>query len=210
MGRSIHRNGDRYREWSSICDQYVTPPMTRAEMAEHLAETTDSRRDATPARIEERLARADAQGTSAHDDTRDATTWDTERCDHCATFHHAFAPGPLNDPERCADCGATEGYIAHHPPCAAPLVRVTIAPAYGATADPAASVLPLADTASSQTATDDRRDDDPGVTFRVPLTATTEDLALLKHAVDTFCQSGRLIEIPPGSTLRIVEVRGFV
>ena len=126
MGRSIHRNGDRYREWSSICDQYATAPMTRAEMAAHLAETTDSRRDATPARIEERLARADAQGTSAHGDTRDATTWDTERCDGCGSFHHAFTPqhGDAN----CANCGESQDDTAHSAPCVLPEESPTASP----------------------------------------------------------------------------------
>jgi len=186
MGRSIHRNGDHYREWSSICDQYVTPPMTRAEMAAHLAETTDDRRDGTPARIEERLARADAQGTSAHRGARDATTWETERCDRCATFHHAYTT--QRGDVMCADCGETEGYIAHHPPCV-----VVQTPAAPATPAPVPADNPATKAAGL-----------------VQINVGIKDAAALTAAIEAFRTSGaRVLELPPGAEVQLLELRAL-
>lgn len=107
----IHRNGDRYRDWSSICDQYNTAPMTRAEMLAYLTERRGPHEDAPEARLQ----RADDNGTSAKDGKRDATTWDTERCDRCASFHHAFARRETDG--LCADCGHPERHVSHRSPC---------------------------------------------------------------------------------------------
>lgn len=116
MGYEIHRNGDRYREWSTFVDKYTTAPMTRAEMAQYLAETTDSRREAAPDRVEVRLARVDARGTSSFvGGTRDATRWDTEICDGCGRFHHSFVP--QHGDAICANCGVSQNDVAHRPPC---------------------------------------------------------------------------------------------
>ena len=111
MPNFVHRNGDRYRMWSTVVDQYLTPPMTRAEMGDYLAQTEGG----APSDAAAHLRRADAQGTSQMDDTRDASTWDDERCDHCATFHHAFAPRAAD--ARCGDCGEPPEHRAHRPPC---------------------------------------------------------------------------------------------
>lgn len=112
MGQFIHRNGDRYREWLTIPDAYGTPPLTRAEMARYLALHHGQK----AVEIEERLARADRNGTSCHGDTRDATTWDTERCFECATFHHAYDP---REGGACRSCGEPEDDVSHRPPCEA-------------------------------------------------------------------------------------------
>jgi hypothetical protein len=114
MGYEIHRNGDQYREWSTIVDKYTTAPMTRAEMAQYLAETTDSRREAAPDRIEARLARVDATRHLLVR-PRDATRWDTEICDGCGRFHHAFVP--QHGDAICANCGMSQNDVAHRPQC---------------------------------------------------------------------------------------------
>lgn len=110
MSEHIHRNGDRYRVWYTIPDAYDSGPLTRAEMAALLVA-----RGQHPADVEERLARADRNGTSAYNDTRDATAWDTERCARCGNFHHAFAPREADG--LCAACGEGERDRAHRPPC---------------------------------------------------------------------------------------------
>lgn len=111
MGQFIHRVGDFYREWLTIPDGYGTLPLTRAEMIRYLA----SHRGQKAVEIEERLARADRNGTSCLGDTRDATTWDTERCHECATFHHAYAPREGTALCRC--CGEGADDVSHQPPC---------------------------------------------------------------------------------------------
>lgn len=105
MGQFIHRNGDRYRVWSTEWDKYVTEPMTRAEMERHLREQAAS--DAAQ-EIAERLGRADAQGTSLRFETRDADSWDEEVCDECGAFHHALG-------ENC--CDDEPDHPGHGPRC---------------------------------------------------------------------------------------------
>lgn len=119
MGRTIHRCGDLYRERDGFADRYTTAPMTRAEMAAYLARTPAHplfRAPGTPEAIEARLARADAQGTSATDDTRDATRWDIERCEFCEDFHHAFDPLPDGT---CRGCDSPQRDRCHAAPCTA-------------------------------------------------------------------------------------------
>lgn len=116
MGNSIHRNGDRYREWSTVVDAYTTEPLTRAEMFDYL-ETFRRDQHRCLADIEARLARADKRGTSALDrEPRDATRWDTERCERCETFHHAYAP---REDGSCKGCGEGADDVSHRPPCPA-------------------------------------------------------------------------------------------
>lgn len=111
MPTIIHRKGNRYREWSIIVDAYTTRSMTRDAMAEYLREqaSAEARHE-----IAARLARADAQGTSAVHDTRDALSWDTERCRRCKSFHHGYQP---RADATCAECGEAEDHTAHKPPC---------------------------------------------------------------------------------------------
>ena len=84
MGEFIHRNGAEYRVWSTVTDSYVTTAGNREEMAEYLLEEAiaEAKKD-----IVERLARADANGTSGMFGKRDATKWDVERCDVCGWLH---------------------------------------------------------------------------------------------------------------------------
>lgn len=110
MVEIIHRNGNRYRLWYTIPDQYGTPPMTRAEMLEYLMADGATRREAS-----ERLARADENGTSVIGATREATAWDTERCNQCAGFHHAYDP---REDGTCKDCGEPKRDRQHRRPCA--------------------------------------------------------------------------------------------
>ena len=111
MAEFIHRNGSWYRLWYSIPDRYGTPPMTRAEMREHLVEHGAGDREA-----EARLSRADATGTSAVHGARRADCWDTERCRVCEDFHHAFEARE-GEPDVCRACGEAEGDGAHGPAC---------------------------------------------------------------------------------------------
>lgn len=111
MPHFVHRNGDRYRMWSTITDCYLTRPMTRAEMGDYLTQTEGG----SPSEAAARLRRADAQGISLMNATRDASSWDTERCAHCATFHHAFAP--RDEDALCRDCGEAPSHRGHLPPC---------------------------------------------------------------------------------------------
>ena len=117
MGRSIHRNGDQYREWSSIVDCYVTEPMSRDEMLKHLKDSAIQDLLARVSdEIEERLERADKNGTSSYVSTpRDATKWETEICQKCGSFHHAFV---LRESDgNCRHCGEPLADRTHNPPC---------------------------------------------------------------------------------------------
>lgn len=112
MGHAIHRNGDKYRMWSTIVDRYISDPMTREEMAvwvrEDAIQTLLERIDQD---TEQRLARADRNGSSGHG--RDADRWDTELCDH-GRFHHEFK---LRADNLCGVCGEPEDDHAHLPTC---------------------------------------------------------------------------------------------
>jgi hypothetical protein len=113
MGAIIHRNGDLYREWLTIPDGYGTVPLTRAEMTRYLAQ----QRGQSAVEIENRLARADRFGTSCFEDTRPADRWDTERCHHCATFHHDYQPRVDAPVGPCRSCGEPAADISHRPAC---------------------------------------------------------------------------------------------
>lgn len=184
MGGSIHRNGDRYRVWSSNASQYVTPPMTRAEMAEHLRMTATGRREAMPENIEGRLARADEKGTSALRDTRDATKWETERCDGCGRFHHAFRVDAYGF---CAECGEIEHSKAHRPPC--------VAAQAPAVAQPAVEAVPA-------------HNPDAHAAGLVQINLPLKEAAALTAAIEALrANGGRLLELPPGCEVQLLELR---
>lgn len=113
MGHAIHRNGDKYRMWSTIVDRYISDSMTREEMAAWIKEDEMQR---LLARIdmetESRLIRADTWGGSGF--KRDATRWDTERCDQ-GRFHHEFDLRPSDG--LCKVCGEPRDDHAHEPSC---------------------------------------------------------------------------------------------
>lgn len=113
MGHAIHRNGDKYRMWSTFVDRYISDPMTREEMAvwvredaiQHLLERIDED-------TEQRLARSDKYGSSGF--KRDADRWDPELCNR-GRFHHAFILRPSDG--KCSHCGELENDHAHLPTC---------------------------------------------------------------------------------------------
>lgn len=128
MATFVHRRntpaGPRYRVWSTVVDAYETAPLTREDAIAYLLERD---RGAAERAVAERIAGADAKGTSSRlGDTRDPDgPWDTERCEDwsgggkgCGRFHHAFVP---SEPERhtqdCKWCGEPEGERHHGPPC---------------------------------------------------------------------------------------------
>lgn len=109
MGMIVHRRQRRYRVWSTVCDQYATPSMTREEMAAELARPIHGHQsERTPEAIEARLRRADDNGTSAHGRKRSAARWDTEMCNGCGSFHHKHREGCCDDPR---------GHPCHGPRC---------------------------------------------------------------------------------------------
>ena len=116
MGQIIHRKGTRYRLWSTCTDTYVTPSMTRGQMAKYIVRQATQEFEFNIGRdTEERMKRAAETGTSSRMGcTRDATKWDTERC-RCGRFHHTFE---LRESDGdCRVCGEPETDIAHKPPC---------------------------------------------------------------------------------------------
>ncbi len=119
MSHGVHRcdtpEGPRYRVWSSVVDAYLTEPMTRTEMARHLAyEFPSHNRRRHHDEIEKRLARCDVQGTSVYGGQRTTTMWDAERCAYCAKFHHSYWP---DEDAACALCGEHVDNGAHRGPC---------------------------------------------------------------------------------------------
>lgn len=120
MPRWIERRntpeGPRYREWSSIIDQYCTPELTREEMLDHLV--WDDRREDLRREQVERLDRTDRQGNSLLDGSRVTnmdSPWCTERCDECGQFHHEFS---LRESDGlCSNCGEPRSDKGHETPC---------------------------------------------------------------------------------------------
>lgn len=118
MPRFVHcretSDGVRFREWSSVVDAYTTEPLTREEMVDHLRRSavTDFERA-----VDERLDRAQQTGTSALSGEGAAALsepWETEICQRCGRFHHAFV---ARSKGRCSQCGEAENDRAHRPPC---------------------------------------------------------------------------------------------
>lgn len=97
-----------YRVWGSICDAYLTPEMTETELREYLLDdySPREREYGVPEReIPERIGRANRKGTSSKspDNVEDLDgPWETERCDGCGGFHHAFVAGSDG---KCTICG---------------------------------------------------------------------------------------------------------
>ena len=122
MAQLIHgrkRKGQwRYRIWSTVCDQYASGELTEAQLRKELM------RDYTPrekeyglpkAEIPQRLARIHENGTSSLDDRSPSDVtgpWETERCDGCGGFHHAFEPGR---DASCKVCGDPADDDQHRP-----------------------------------------------------------------------------------------------
>ena len=111
-----------YREWSSIADGYTTHPIPRETMTRYLMRSysqIDVEEGVAARRIDERLARADANGTSSLDgDTQDVSgPWETERCEGpngCGGFHHVYAPRADGS---CSECGEGADERSHGPEC---------------------------------------------------------------------------------------------
>lgn len=122
MPRWIERRntpeGPRYREWSSILDQYCTPEMSREEMTEYLRYF----RAIEP--IEDRLNRVDKTGTSLLDNShvRDMDSdWQSERCSKCDRFHHDFK---LRESDGlCSGCGEPKDDPGHGIRCSENLTQ---------------------------------------------------------------------------------------
>jgi hypothetical protein len=119
MARYIQRRdgaeGPRYREWSTVVDQYLTPPITREQMRDKLLR--EAPRDGSgDAAVDERLARVDKQGNSLFNVEPEPLDgpWDTERCDKCSNFHHAFE---RRSDGLCRSCGEPSSCRGHLPPC---------------------------------------------------------------------------------------------
>lgn len=114
MGQFIHRNGSEYRVWSTFTDSYVTTAGDRDGIAEYLLEEAiaEAKKD-----IAERLARADANGTSAMFGKRDATKWDEERCGVCLAWHHPFVSKGGIGRAGCDRCGDPRRKPWHGPLC---------------------------------------------------------------------------------------------
>lgn len=128
---TIHRNGDKYRFWSNVCDRYAGEIGSRDELVEtlrqdafavvHLAgdairiRLPDSHIEPT---IVEVLRRLDVNGTSSarEVDKRPTDRWDDERCNRCDNFHHAYEPGSTGK-GKCAACGEGKQDKSHKPPC---------------------------------------------------------------------------------------------
>lgn len=111
----------RFREWSSIVDKYVTAPMTREAMAAHLLWDYTARETASGFAAEDIAARLDRAGTRGSSALGTPPSeldepWNTERCDGCGGFHHAFDPWPDGI---CGECGEPESDRSHREPCAA-------------------------------------------------------------------------------------------
>lgn len=123
MGQVIHYRRGNFRIWSTFVDQYVTEPMTEASMEAWLK--NDARSAALEyeaglvADIKNRMERARRKGTSSLvGGERDKSTWETERCNRCGTFHHTF--DLRSSDGNCGHCGEPEGDVAHKPPCEDP------------------------------------------------------------------------------------------
>lgn len=130
MGYLIHaRNtpdGLRFREWSTTVDKYTTAPMTREEMHAYLRREADAEALRAARRvksaIDDRLDRTAKNGTSDQrfhngDGQELALPWETETCDECGSFHHAFTPRAHDG--LCSACGEDESGEDHLPPCEA-------------------------------------------------------------------------------------------
>lgn len=127
MAEIIHalRRGKRmrYRIWGTCTDTYLTEEMSAKDLRAYLIDRCftpwDVRNGRAKSQIAERIARADANGTSAFDRSREDLDgpWEEERCRECGGFHHAFEASVA--PLICAVCGNEPCDPAHGPRCAA-------------------------------------------------------------------------------------------
>lgn len=126
MDGIIHRNGNRYRLWSTHTRRYVTKPLAARAM---VAVLLDDAMERARVDIAERLGRADMWGTSraAIGAERDATTWDDEACAHCAEYHHAFVAREHGRGDSCRTYDGLDGEPQHGPPCKATRRRKAVA-----------------------------------------------------------------------------------
>ena len=120
MPRWIERRntpeGPRYREWSSVVDQYCTTALTREEMLEHLV--WDDRRVDLRDETSGRLDRTDRYGNSLLDNSHVTdmnSDWNIERCNGCGRFHHGF--NPRTPDGLCSSCGEPKSDKGHEEPC---------------------------------------------------------------------------------------------
>ena len=128
MPRHIHarltKSGWRYREWSTIVDAYCTIASGAGRMRAYLLDGYtghEVKMGSADRDISERLERARTNGTSCVVDVykRDVSgPWDTERCETCGGFHHAFEPAADQGPEGdCKACDDIENDCVHGPKC---------------------------------------------------------------------------------------------
>jgi rubrerythrin len=117
MGHVIHRKDDQYRLWSTFTDTYITEPMSRDEMAEHIkTEALLALHESISSDTEARLTRVDKKGTSSMvGGARDTTKWNIEMCQQCGSFHHPFECRPSDG--KCGYCGEPVDDEGHLPPC---------------------------------------------------------------------------------------------
>lgn len=113
-----------YRLWNTTCDRYETDEMDGDQLALQLKYmaayqwAVQYERDLVD--IPKRIERAQHNGTSSRipgDTTALDAPWDTEKCDECGRFHHAFAPAVVAVDPRCRSCGELREDKAHEPPC---------------------------------------------------------------------------------------------
>jgi len=126
VSRIIHArriNGTiRYRVWETIVDQYVSSEMTPDEAREWLVqeahEEAQRALEVAIKQVTERMGRASVAGTSLirPDACELNDPWETERCEECGCFHHAYVPDKSG---RCGDCGEPRRDRSHKPVCKA-------------------------------------------------------------------------------------------
>jgi len=122
MGYAVHRRviEDRpvYRIWSTFVDRYVTPTITREEVATFFMEEARVR---AARETEQVLKLADERNTSSRmeDPSGEGDPWHTEMCSY-GRFHHAFVPPPKrhgNLRGLCQECDEVEENHAHLRDC---------------------------------------------------------------------------------------------
>jgi hypothetical protein len=124
MGSFIHARrtpvGMRYRIWSTIVDAYTTDVMDECALRRELMRdySPREREYGVPDRdILARLERAHRNGTSEMNfegPSEIDEPWETERCDGCGGFHHAYKP--CSD-GTCGHCGELGSDRSHGPAC---------------------------------------------------------------------------------------------
>lgn len=104
--------GWRFRRWCSITDKYATDPLDEAAAQQEMSDdysVRDVRSGHAASHIAGRLARAKVNGTTlliAGCEQDIHGPWQTELCDDCGHFHHAFE---LRESDgMCASCGERE------------------------------------------------------------------------------------------------------